>query len=113
MALSEAQVYDYQNQGYVLLPALLDDAAVAALGAAVDALVGDAASLGEICAANPRLDFDGPILLKSIEPLLDLSAAAALRAAAEGEAVQGVFRSIFEEHDGGASPLLFEDKVGR
>ena len=70
---------------------------------AVDALL-EPGVLGRVCAANPRLDFDGQ-LLKMVEPCLDISPA--LAAFAASGAVQRLFCSLF----GGGAPQLYEDKV--
>lgn len=113
MALTVHQIAEYETNGFLLLPGLLDPPAVDKAVAAVEALAADPATLGKIDASNPRLDFDvsthggfiGEQVLKMVEPVLDLSPH--LSELIESEAIQSIFRSIFDGED----PVLFEDKV--
>ena len=110
MALTVHQIAEYETNGFLLLPGLLDPPAVDKAVAAVEALAADPATLGKIDASNPRLDFDvsthggliGEQVLKMVEPVLDLSPR--LSELIESEAIQSIFRSIFDGED----PVLIE-----
>ena len=102
--LNSVELAEYAATGFLCMPARFIEQ-LSALRVAVAALL-EPQVLGRQCRANPRLDFDDPgTLLKMVEPCLDISPGLATFASSAG--VQSIFRSLF----GGATPVLFEDKV--
>lgn len=111
--LRPAQLKEYSRTGFLLLPGRFT-AHLPALRAAVTELL-QPGTVGKLCPGNPRLDFEAAaagwgsppaqLVLKSVEPVLDISPG--LAAVASSTDVQSIFRSLFL----GAKPVLFEDKV--
>jgi 2-aminoethylphosphonate dioxygenase len=103
-SLTDAQVRQYEVDGFLVLPGYLDPATVSELRRGTEEL---ASQVGPIQPGTPRIQVDrigDEHRLRMIEPVVDLSETFARLAA--DERITGAFESLF-----GEPPVLFEDKV--
>jgi phytanoyl-CoA hydroxylase len=104
-SLTDEQLQQYEADGFLVLPAYLDEETVHALARAADELL---ARVGPWVRENPRLQIDRideAVGIRQAWPVVDLHETLADLAA--DERIVGLFRSLF----GGETPVLFEDKL--
>lgn len=102
--LTAEQLSQYQRDGFIALPRVLDAATVAAMSAEAQALTG---KIGPLRPENPRVQLDsiaGNYRVRLLWPVMDLSPF--FRSLSEDPRVTGPMASVL-----GGAPALFEDKL--
>src|SRR5262245_57381630 len=102
--LSEAQLQQYDRDGFMVLRDWFDEAPVQALSDAADELLDQ---VGPIVYGNPRIQVDQigeTTRVRQVYPVIDISETFARLA--QDSRVLEPFRSLFND-----TPVLFEDKL--